>query len=1033
MSIYSPKRRLTLAATVCVSLTGLYWGFRLATSPFLDVDRIQTKVSSQPSKPAPEFQQDAIEWFAEKSWVRNAKKHFRDQDSYLFCNNFDLGPDRRRVDVSPIAVLWRPDSDEEAVPITLLADSAMLGSSGRLLSEDSDMGEITKAKLSGNVILRGPDNLLIRGHSFQLDRKSMKLWSGSRIDFQWQNHVGSASSGIEIQLEADTIDGGLTDVTGVSKMQLLGKVVCDISMPPKHRGEEGIDLRIQAPYGFLYDVPLKTARFLGRRTTDLSLPLVEKEEVVVLRKTASGKPDKLVCPELVIELRAETDPDTGLAIEDKLEENIIRVWGRKIYLESPENKLQLIANRMRYFVHERRIEIEMTATGSIVSELRIQQDTSNLSLPPTQPGDTPQIQVLHDAGGDIQRIECSVPESLRDTKAGRGRITYRQAAKPSDNSVNKNAIALSAEWGKSLLMQLAPDGISRIVRLDGGARVAETVQTFGLAAETIAVKLVEVAADDQPENSATPVKTVSVSRPVAPATPAPFDFTKMAPKLLTAVGNVALKSAEGSGRLREKLTVEFQTATEDTDQPEKENPAEAAKPKDDPLADRQLEGTVSFGADTLKAVLLTGDEKKIKLRDVWLNGDVNIQRKSDKPTEEFIASGDRLYASGGLGDQHEIRLFGEPARVVSPSGEVEGMQIDLSQVGQNAKVVGSGSITFETDKALDGSQLSKPTPIDIYWTEHMFFRRDSAEFVGNIRVSMDDENGQKLTLQCAGLTVYFNEDVALGTRDDSGGFETYMANRSADKKQAGRVERIECHSKVTVTIDQQADGVPSGRHYAVFADLDVNLVTGDFNAIGPGLIESVTPDEKGQLQGTPPVTGRANSPAQTTETAFVYMQVEFIGKLIGNLERKEAMLSQNVVAIVTPARRVDEKIDLQIVSTKNLPVRAGILRAETLSISSVESPTDKKTAFAIVARNNASLESQRISARADVINYDSSKEQFIMRADGSGKVKVVHRSGSSDNFNHFNGKRFEYYGRTNDLRGDGINGLDVSNFSTGAK
>lgn len=1034
-----------LAVTVCVSLTGLYWGFRLATSPFLDVERKKLKTSIQSREPGPEFQKDAVEWFAEKSWVRDAKKHFRDKGSYLFCNNFDLNAGRTRIDVSPIAVLWRPESDEEEAPITLLADSAMLGSSGSLLSEDSEIGEVTEAQLAGNVIIRGPNNLLIRGHSFQLDRKSMKLWSSSRIDFQWETHQGFATSGIEIQLESDKPDGGLTDITGVGKMQLMGRVVCDISVPPERRGEKGIDLQVFAPNGFSYDVPLKQAVFRGRVANDLSRPLNEKEEVVVLRKNPLDpleRPDKLVCTELVLQLQEKIDATTGLPIEDELTLNVFRAWGRRIRLTSPENDLELHANRLRYFVEDRRLEIEMVASGSIVSELKIRKETTSLVLPPTQSGDTPQIVVLHSADDTIQRVECSVPESLYNTPQGRGRLTSVRAAKPSEESINKNAFDLRAEWGKSLLIQLAPDETTRIVRLDGKARVVETVRKFGLAADTIAVKLVEDKTPPATTQIDGPVKTVSVARPVDDSSLTSFDFSKLTPEIMTAVGNVALKSEEGNGRLREKLTVEFTSQT-----PESNGTPES----NDPSADRSLtnrltddegnRGSVTFGADTLKASVVIGDKRKMSFRDVWLNGAVSIARKSDKPAEDFVASGNQLYASGGLANQHEIQLFGDPAKVISSSGELEGQQIDLNEVGQNAKVVGSGSITFQTDKgfsfdgdeAKDSEKLETPIPIDIYWTDHMVFRKKSAKFVGNIRVSMIDETGQKLSLQCAGLTVYFNEDVALGSRDGQGSFETYAARQSSEKKQAGRIERIECHSKVTVTIDQQSDGVPSGRLYAVFADLDVNLMNGDFNAIGPGIIESVTPDKKGQLQGTPPVTARANAAAQTTETAFVYMQVEFIGELIGNLERKEAKLSQNVVAVVTPARRVDEKIDLQIVSTENLPVRAGILRAETLSISSVESPTDRqKVSYAIVARDNASLESQRISARADTINYDSSKEQFIMRADGNGKVTVVHRSGGRGKFNRFNGKRFEYYGRTNDLRGDGINGLDVSNFQTGS-
>ena len=267
----------------------------------------------------------------------------------------------------------------------------------------------------------------------------------------------------------------------------------------------------------------------------------------------------------------------------------------------------------------------------------------------------------------------------------------------------------------------------------------------------------------------------------------------------------------------------------------------------------------------------------------------------------------------------------------------------------------------------------------------------------------------------------------MGARDDAEGFAAFVVDGSSDKKNAG-VESIDFHDKVLVTIDQITDGIPSGRHTATFADLVVNLQTGDFHAIGPGLIESISPDKEGDLQGAPPVTARANSPAQTTETAFVYMQVEFIGELTGNKDRKEAELTQNVVAMVTPARHVDEEIDLQIVSTEDLPERAGILRAEVLNVSSIEKPgqdpKDDTVSFSMIARNNARLESRDITARADEIVYDHDKQQFIMKADGEGRVSVSHRSGPRGKYNRFNGKRCEYYRRTHELKGDRIGGFE---------
>lgn len=1034
MSIYSPKRRFILAVRACVALCGLFWVFRLATSPFLEVERKDVTNIGETKVVVQEWRQDAAKWFPENSWVVGAHNHFRDHGRYVFCNEFDLNQVDSQIEASPIAMLWQ--TDEDSIPIRMVADSAALKSSEKLLSGNTSIGSITAARLSGNVVIRGPNNLWIKGHSFQFDQESMKLWSGSPIDFRWESHKGKATSGIEIQLIANGAQEKL-DVTNISNIQLLGIVTVEYSDPPARRGDSGIDLKIRAPNGFRYNVLEKQAKFMGRSGMVASQPITPSDAVIVLRKTPKGGADHLLCPELVIQLAEEIDTETGKTLVGKLKPLMIRAWGRQVKVESPENELILLANDIRYYLDARKLEVETQSKNGRDDLLRIKQKDSLLTLPPTQHGDPAQIQVLHMPDGTIQRAEFTVPPSQRAPNSRPGRITGKAPSGKLNKSKEDKLLALTAEWGESLLVQLAPDGVSRIVKLDGGARVAEDSLNFGLTAQTIAMKILGTEdPSEAADTSSDVVKTVSVSSIVKPdvkkleADGPEFDFSNLTPDVLTAVGDVMLDSSMGTGRLRDRLTVEFTPVDFETADTAGDGNGKEPSPESGALDRKPAPGdSVSFDADTLKAEVRISPDRKMSFHELWLTGDVEVERKSLKVDEAFKAYGNQLHAANGLRDQAEIQLFGDPARVVSSTGKLEGTRIDLKEVGQQADVKGSGSIRFVSPKGLDGKKLTKPMPIDIYWSDRMEVRDKVANFVGNIRVSMVDENSQTVEVTCTGLTVHLSEKVALGARDDADGFAAFSADGTSGKKNAG-IESIEFHDKVLVTINQQTDGIPSGRHTATFADLVVNMKSGDFHAIGPGVIESISPDKEGTLQGAPPVTARANSPAQTTETAFVFMQVEFIGELKGNMNRKEAELTQNVVAMVTPARHVDEEVDLQIVSTDDLPERAGILRAEILNISSIEQPglgpKDDTISFSMIARNNARLESRDITARADEIVYDHAKQQFIMKAEGEGRVSVNHRSGRRGKFNSFNGKRCEYYRRTHELKGDRIGGFEFS-------
>ena len=1007
MSIYSPFRRFVWSVFAAVAILALYLLVRTVTSPFLDVERKKHSFTQQKPDALPEYQKDVEKWFPGFPWVANASNHFRDNGQYLLCDSIDLISEGKSVIAKPLAILWRSDSsDKDAVPVTIVADSAQLNRSVKFLDTKSEFGRITSGTIYGRVRIDGPRGLKITGELFNLSEDSMMLWSNNRVDFVWEGHSGFATKGVEIHLQgAADAEAGLTDVTDISKVKLLGNVICNVSMPGRRKGEEALDVKIQAPGGFSFDVFMKTATFSGLRRGTPTASLKPQEEVWVRRLTASGSEDHLVCPELKLQFRNEISPDDGVPIEGTMQLEHVIAWGRKVVFVSKENQLRLYANQLQYFLDERRIDIRNTGSAGGPRLVTVRRADTQLEVP--------HVQIRHAADGTLLRIECNGPGNLSSS----GEALQSAAATSTED---KNSLKLTASWFKFMNVQLAADGMTRLLKLEGNASVAEDARRFRLSGDVIAMRL---AGDISQEAGLSGQAGGSAEE---------FDFGNLQPENLTAMGNVSLESPQGYGTLREQLTVRFDSTDvvqelDGTGAVRTVSAFSTENPFGEAAADSGSDESVSFISDTLEAVVKVGADRAMQFDDMWLKGGVEVVRQSESGDGGFTATGNQLYAKNGLANQREIQLFGDPARVVRDTGNLEGPRIDFRELGGMAEVKGSGRIRFETDKGFDGSQLAGPTPIYIYWSDHMDFQKRSARFVGNIRVAMSDGGTQDVELLCAGLTVHFAKDVSLGPKDADGGFAAFSSDAAADNSANGQIERIECHSKVTVTVEQAVDGTSSGSYNASFADLVINLQTGDFHATGPGRLVSVSPDKDGNLQGPSPATARANSPAQTTETAFVYTQTEFIGELNGNLHRREASLSQNVVALVAPVRRIGEKIDIRNVPIEDLPERAGILRSEYLTISGVEAADDSSSSFAMVAKQNAGLWSRSISAGADVITYDHSKQQFIMRADGDGQVTVNHRSGAGSHFNQFNGNRFEYYRRTNQLKGDRIRGLDVTN------
>ncbi|MEO2019392.1 MAG: hypothetical protein ABGZ53_34080 [Fuerstiella sp.] len=1031
MNIYSTKNRFVLSVASTIALAGVYVVFRLLTSPFLEVERAKrTFTQLQTGDDEPEFRRIASKWFPLDQWVSKSAMHFRHGGRYVYFQKYDLmdGPKQSpAVDFRPIAMLW--NSESEDVPIRLVAKSAQLRHSKRFSLLDMDLGRITGGRLAGGVRLRGPRGLKISVPTLHLSEDSMKLWSSDRVDFAWEGHTGHASSGIDIYLQSDSGDG-LANVTNISEIVLNGRVDCDFSLPGQRAGDEELKLKISAAKGFKYDFTTMTGVFQGisahseTQSSTSDRPIKRDEEVWVRRFNADSTVDQMVCPELKLQFRNEFPNESGMPADDRLHLENMTAWGKQVAFYSQEHNLTVLANNLHYAVDRRLIEISNTKVDHTGRQyfVDVRQDGSHLKVP--------RIRILHDTDGSIRRVEC----------LGTGKLSAQPPSPSSDQQEvaaagrQKPRGAFTATWRQSMTLQLGEDGRTRIVTLKEGASVAQPEAGFKLSADAIAMRLAETGvSSNADEHSTLPAGVVGpVSKPTSDSA---FDLGSLRPEVLTATENVVLISPDTSGRLRERLTVRFEhmiRRTSDENEPSggvktvaQTRPAKPELPSNADSATSKAR--VAFVSDTLDAIVMMSEEsdnREVEFHNLWLKGSVQVVRHAQKAEDSFTASGNQLYAAQGLNDNREVQLFGDPATVERLTETLEGPRIDLNELSGQAKVVGSGRIRFVSDTGFDGLPLLQPTPIDIFWSDHMEFQNRRAHFVGNIRVIMSDGKTQHMEVTCSGLDVYFDRDIALGQQTSEGSFLAVQSG-DEDSSASGPIERIECHSHVVVKIEQFAKGVTSARHNAEFADLSINLKTGDFNAIGRGFLSSMSPDRNGQLQGSSPATARANTPAQTHETAFVFMKAEFIGEIRGNLHRQEATLSHHVEAVVAPARRVDEKINFDHVATAQLPERAGILSAEELTISAVPLAESESDSFAIVARENARLESQTISGTADVITYDHSKEQFILRAEGRGSVTVNHRVSIDSPFNKLVGKRFEYHRRTNKLNAEEIRSLEV--------
>ena len=981
-----------LSLAVTAGCTVAYVLFRTATSPLLDVERakFQPPAPSQLEVLSPDVLKDAEKWFIAHPWVATAGKHFRDKGRYLFCEKLELSNDRKSIIVSPVAMLWRSKSDE--VPVTIVADSARLTGSGQFSLDNADFGQIKEGVIRGNVQVRGPRNLRISGGVFYLRDLPMRLLSSEQVDFQWDRHEGVAASGVEIQFDAS---GDEEDqLADLKKVQLLGRVICNFVVSGSQPDAKATRLQVNASRGFDFDNTngIKTGTFHGFDIPgrDHSHPLNAKEEVWVRHFNDDGSANELICPELRVTFGNEIDPVTGDSQTDSLVVEHVQAWGRRVEIQAPKQNVSVLGNDLQYFVGRRKLELRNTTDDVSGAQklVTVQRGRSVMKVP--------SVRILHTAENTLQRLECN----------GKGAFLGIVEEKGDDGQM-KDASKVVVRWGRSLVFQSGPNGLEQFLTLNGGGSITELVENVGLAARQITMTMLQNVDKkvDAPKDDDIPGMEI---------------FQKMEPKLLTATGGVVVKSPEGSGTLRETLTVRFRQEADDGI-PVRTASATSREESESDKSDEESDGLFSFEADTADAqvIVTEADDDEMPPYQVWLNGNVEVARAGKEADKNFTAWGNQLRASNGAAKARMLQLFGDPAKVESTTRNLEGPRIDLNELDGKADVVGSGKVRFTITKGFDGKELPNPTPLDIYWSDRMAFQQRSAHFSGKVRVVMNDPQTRDVELLCDGLTVHFSRDISLDAADDS----TFEAVTTADGKKEGPIERLLCHNRVNVRVDQFESGNLVGTHYAEFADLKLNMKTGDFSAVGPGYLRSVSPDKEDNLKRSVVAVGRPNTPSQTRDTGFVYLRTDFVGGVDGNVDRQEARLSQNVVALLSPVSRVDERINLQQTPTAELPDDAGILQAETVTIAAIWGAGDKPESFSLNCQKNARLDAKVISASADVITYDHSKEQFIIRAEGDNRVTVNHRSGTGGQFNRTSGTRFEYYLQTNQLDADKIDGL----------
>lgn len=984
-----PRIQRTLLTTVAIFVA--YYAYSEGTRQLLTPTTQSVRRIRQPEQNtagSEVFQEQAEKWFPHASWVQHADGRFRDDQWMLYFQDHELINDNRSIRVSPLAVLRSSDNDSSGV--TMTAEAAQLDASTPFSLGRGQFGRITSGVLSGRVRIDASDGMRIEGRTFRISEDATRIWTNEPVQFWWDDPAGEsqgtgvADGGAEIEFGSDAEGNGIADSSD-HKIRLLGRVHCDLSLQDGDPSEEPIELTIKAANGFEYFD--HKATFFG---------FVDRELRPELQIDVQGNlPDiegvhRLLCSRLTLQMLPGVVSDGSGHRRSALEIDSITASGRIVLYRLATQQLTAEMTQLRYRLQDRVLELQGRARTDVHEALPVDVRVADRRLV------VPFISVTLDEESQPRWIECIGEGSLQ-----------QQSAAAETGGVQGSS--LQANWQEAFTLERA-DGQDKLT-LSGGASVNVPEQQLLLSARELRLTL------DQGESAAPSADSVS-------RLPGGGQLRE-----LQADENVQIDSPQLRGTAERSLSLTFaDAASESADDSGRAGPAGDITS----AVGGSGNGAAEFSCRTITARLRRDASGRQQLDDLWLRGSVSASHLSAERSGGFTARGNAMHVRTVADGGRRISLYGDPAAVIRDSDRIEGARIELrdpvpgNAQQRTAEVNGSGRIRF----VLNSKSMNRAAPLDIYWNEQMTYAGNVVQVHGNVRAVLNNEVDFDGEFSCVGMTVTLASDV---TREPPRAGVRVVADEVAAGVQ---IERIQCSGRVVIDADVMTDGEITGHHHAEFSDLEFNQLTGDFQALGPGRIESVQPDESENSIASRRPLARANTAVQELDRSCIFMRATFEGSIEGNQHSQFVRLKYHVRGEFGPVRSLNDQLQLEHLTMGELPDNAGTLGCENLTVSRLPQPDGSGSFLTLVAESNTSngaggtrspcrLESRLFSGVADKITIDHSKKQYILRAEEGRKARVSYLPDGGQ-LQTLVGRRFVYYSRRNELSAEQIFGVQAA-------
>ena len=970
--------RLLLTIAIAISLTGLYALYSVAMQTVIAVpvrseEPAEDENYREAERPA-ENVRVATTHLPNRDWAAQSKYMLRAEQAFVYTEHWEPVQDNNKlIRFDQFAMIWISiDKEGNEQAVSIVSDHALLEFALAFDERAPNPGRVVRAVLEGDVEISGPDGLSVIGHNFIFDESELNLFTVNPVSFRFQSHCGSASRMTMKLIPAEGLPGkDRPHVYGIESIQLIANpslprnphVYLEAQMP---QGDEFKPVKVKCSGDLEYTVLTHTAVL----STDVIVwtGIKDKEDILEChRLTMQFTPKKRLQSDPSAEVKEKSEQEkrrekefqhveTDLEFSWLLAESQFEAQGRRgplVKIISREQKISASMGRLAYDAQTRSISMSCN------------------ELKPNSTERTPNVHVkINRSELKVPAIEVELQESTGEQISlkslvclGAGELFYV------DEKTGKNLF--KATWERQFSKTTDPETNLDLIELEDNAQFRQPDHYTALGADLIKIWLV-------PFNLAS---SVSQKGPAS-------ELKQPEPKRLLAVNRVGFLSPQLHIERTNELDIQFEEpdvamnsngvqpigftsiSTENSVWPAVTNPDSANRSRPSGKTANTPTNPIVVSADRIGIRLrqIPGQQNPDVVA-VNSDGKVSISLERLPGQKPTTLDGDRVRMSKPSENHEVIDVYGSPAVISDQKFKIEGREIHFNRGENRAKVKGAGllQIPIPKDARIPGLEGATNRDLNVRWDESMTFDGLKSDFIGRVEAKLG-----LASMKCEQMKLCLMDRIE---------FQAASANTKPS------IRGIECYEKVKFENATRVDKILVDKYRGEVAEFAWDQSTGIITAQGPGEIQVWRRQNVGKSQFSQRDTIQANRPIPVQIPEWDYTQIQFEGKLNGQIDgdlngpsdRQVARIEDRVKVTHGPVRSPNDEVN-----PDDLPSKSGTIHCDQLEfVNHVASPRNPLEYRQLTGSGNAEIEGQvdgrRFTASAHEISFNGLNGLYVLR------------------------------------------------------